>query len=63
MSDTRPEPYQVDHSRGSATCVVSRRHAVAVHEVCSAGKFRVDGFTNDDAVCHRDRQAVTLHRY
>ncbi len=54
MPDTRPESYQVDHGRDSAACVVSRRHAAASHENCSAGKLREAGFTNDAAVQLRD---------
>jgi hypothetical protein len=50
----RPESYQVDPGVGSAACVVSRRHAVASHEVCSAGKIREAGFINDAAVRPRD---------
>ncbi len=54
---TRPESCQVDHGRDSAACVVSRRHAVMSHEVCSAGKFGEAGFTNDAAVHHIDTPA------
>jgi hypothetical protein len=54
MPDTGPESNQVDHGRDSATCVGSRRHAVVLQEVYSAGNIGEAGFTNDAAVHHRD---------
>ncbi len=50
MPDTRPESNPFDDGRDSAACVVSLIHAVASHEMCSDGKIREAGYTNDAAV-------------
>jgi hypothetical protein len=53
MPHMRLESYQVDLGIDSAACVVSRRHAVASHDVRSASKIREAGLMNDSAVRHR----------
>ena len=47
-------PAKSTKGRDSAACVVSRRHAIASHEACYAGKIREAGLINDAAVRHRD---------